>query len=480
MDNNQKMSMFISEARKELMAVNSFPINEFPIEMEATEPTSLNTDSITQQLNDLGLTCSETTGRRLEQNINDVINNIGKGSLQSFGVYSYQPASTQRIQAMIQNLNNEDEIAAQLMEQEYVRTAEGNWIEKGTGQFDAKLRVICQKDNYEYLKSNFADFPYCEVVQQTYESQENTVSAIKQFFVNVASSCTASTVEGIDETTLKAVFSNALAMINESTDLSNFSVTNQNRVITLLKDYNVTTKEADGVGIAVCEWDLSITNYQQKKESVRHDTKVTVRSRSVLYRDPAILLKHYNAVKAIYKGVNSLIAQSFQIVSEVQVFNSLPAACEDTFIASLPCESDQDSADVIVLYKGDLQKIGILDNSHSASQSTFTKTMTSGFLMSSTIGFSHQINFEVNAEVVKFGTSISYNISMTEQWSKQNTETISFTVPANQKAYLYQVTILCARLRLDSKTATYRYIDYGKFDTNAYVTSDTPLYENNM
>ena len=93
------------------------------------------------------------------------------------------------------------------------------------------------------------------------------------------------------------------------------------------------------------------------------------------------------------------------------------------------------------------------------------------------VGLSAEINFEINAAVCKIGAKFGFNVSLTDQWSKSQTETISFRIPAGERAFLYQVTILCARLRLDTKTGKYSYVEYGKFLTDAYKTSKKPLYE---
>ena len=63
------------------------------------------------------------------------------------------------------------------------------------------------------------------------------------------------------------------------------------------------------------------------------------------------------------------------------------------------------------------------------------------------VGLSAEINFEINAAVCKVGAKFGFNVSLTDQWSKSQTETISFRIPAGERAFLYQVTILCARLR---------------------------------
>ena len=152
----------------------------------------------------------------------------------------------------------------------------------------------------------------------------------------------------------------------------------------------------------------------------------------------------------------------------------------NTFIKSVPCESDTEHMDVMVFYSADVQKVGFLDNTDSEAAATYTKSLRSGFMTQSTVGFSTEINFEINAEVVKMGAKFGFNTSLTDQWSENQTETISFQVPAGKRAFLYQVTLQCARLRLDTETGKYSYIEYGKFITDAYKTTNDPLYEDSL
>lgn len=134
----------------------------------------------------------------------------------------------------------------------------------------------------------------------------------------------------------------------------------------------------------------------------------------------------------------------------------------------------------MVFYSSDLQKVGFIDNTLSEAETTYSKSLTSGFMTQTTVGISAEVNFEISAQVCKVGAKFGFNVSMTDQWSKSQTEAISFHIPAGKRAFLYQVTLLCARLRLDAKTGKYSYVEYGKFLTDAYKTSEKPLYEEDI
>ena len=207
---------------------------------------------------------------------------------------------------------------------------------------------------------------------------------------------------------------------------------------------------------------------------------MTISARSLLYGDINTLNAHYAMALARVKGACCLLHNSIPIVSEVTVYDSLPPADMETFINSLPCKTDAEYAEVIVFYSSDLQKVGFIDNSLSDTETTYSKSLTSGFMTQSTVGISAEVNFEINAQVFKAGAKFGFNVSLTDQWSKSQTETISFRIPAGKRAFLYQVTILCARLRLNAKTGKYSYVEYGKFLTDAYKTSEKPLYEGDI
>jgi hypothetical protein len=481
------MDIIISNARSAVSNVNKIHIDKVPIKLESCTPTPLDPEQLTTQLNDMGLYCSETRGERLAQNIEEVTTQIGVGPLETFGIYKDEKALTMEKVKSLRSANNSvmalnknnSTLLAVMLEENYTKQADGSWTEGAIGQFSAKLQVLQQIDNYNYLKQNALDFPYAESPAQTVKQDVTTVQAIKDLFTKTATACTAATVDGINKTTLDATFSNALVSINESVFDTDYDTKN-NRVITLLLNYDPSTQECDGVGVVTCEWHISVQNYKEKKKNPRHETVITVSARSMLYQDVNLLNKHYNMVMAMHKGVNCLLDKSIHIISEVEVYDKLPPANEDTFINSLPCLSETDHAEVIVFYNSDIQKKGFLDNTNSSADTKYSKSISSGFQISTSLSFSYETNFEINAEVVKAGCKFGYNVSLTTQWSTEQTNSIEFSVPAGKKAFLYQVTVLCAKLRLDSKTGKYSYVEYGKFLTDAYKTSDKPLYEDNM
>ena len=192
-----------------------------------------------------------------------------------------------------------------------------------------------------------------------------------------------------------------------------------------------------------------------------------------------MLDRHFRALLAWIK-LKRVVDNSFDIIDEVTVFDSLPPANSDTFMQSLLCTTDENYTDAMVFYSSDVQKIGHIDNTGSNATAKYVKSVTSGFVTSIAFGMSTETNVELNAEVVKVGTKIGFHVSLTDQWTKTQTETIEFNVPAGSSAFLYQVIIQCARLRLNNATGKYSYVDHGKFLTNSYKTTDKPLYEDKL
>lgn len=470
------MALVLSEARKN----RGIHIDKIPISLDRCTATKLEPAELTKQLNAMGLSCEETYGENLKNNIEEVISQIDLGELTTFGVYKDQgglkmeqlPNNTLSALSGQNALND-------LLANRFEQSAEGSWSEGSTAKFSSKLLVLQQIDNYNYLKQQAADFPYAEDPEREIKKKVSTVDAIKDMFVQAATTCSAATVQGIDRTTLEATFSNALIGLNESVLSCNYDVTN-NRVIMLLYNYDPKTRDCDGVGVVTCNWRLRIRNYKEKKKEIEHTTILQIGARSLLYEDTDALDRHYAMALARNKGACCLLDRSIPVVSKIEVFDSLPPANMDTFINSLPCETETEHADVWVFYSSDLQKEGFIDNTLSDTETTYSKSMTSGFMTQSTVGISTEINFEISAEVVKAGAKFGFNVSMTDQWSKSQTETISFRIPAGKQAFLYQVTLLCAKLRLNNKTGKYSYIEYGKFLTDAYKTSEKPLYEENV
>lgn len=162
---------------------------------------------------------------------------------------------------------------------------------------------------------------------------------------------------------------------------------------------------------------------------------------------------------------------------EVTIFQERPNATKDTFDQSVIYESGSDERLAVVLYAPDLQNIGSIDNTKSAASATYLRSVTEGFSVGSTITFSSTFSVEVSAEVFKASMQLGMSISFTAQYNKSTTESVSFTVPAGKKAFLYQGYLRTVILKHDVGRGTYAYVPNsdGRFLSNLTVTADKPV-----
>jgi hypothetical protein len=130
--------------------------------------------------------------------------------------------------------------------------------------------------------------------------------------------------------------------------------------------------------------------------------------------------------------------------------------------------------DTVILYHGDIHLLYAMDNTDSPAESTFEKSITEGFTFAAQQTLSSEMSFEAGCDIVKAGFKMSLSVSFTEQWNKTITETVSFTVPAGEKAFAYQAYINTSILRYTPGDQSYRYIDSAKFLTSSLKTVKTP------
>jgi hypothetical protein len=441
------------------------PRKKIAISLKQATPTALTVAKLKEQLTDVGLTCKDADTDKLAGYITDVKEQLPVGKIQAYSICqpntSAQPAAN----------------AFGLVSLE-ATSSTGNWEPDDTGiGYGPKLEYIQYGTHFDWLKRNRPSFMGVEENDQ-YHDKYDTVDAVKQLFVKVGSVASATLVKGIDKDAIEAVLSNAIA------PLSNPNVFNydrhESRVIFLVENYNPQTQEADAVGVLTIEWHLKIRDYQEKKKNPQHETWLSVRSRSVLYSSLEDMNADYEAARTFFKDKSfaGLTANAIPKVSKVTIFNSLPPATADTFRQSLPKKSTTNFLDVIVLYAPNLQNVGSIDNTNSATTTTYSSSVTSGFTLSTSQTISAEAYFEASAEVVKAGFKIGLSIAFTEQWSSSQTTEFSFSVPGGKKAFTYQGYLMSRVLRFDAATGNYNYQpEVGRFVTNILSTSDVPLVD---
>ncbi|HWV46313.1 MAG TPA: hypothetical protein VN039_09905 [Nitrospira sp.] len=129
-------------------------------------------------------------------------------------------------------------------------------------------------------------------------------------------------------------------------------------------------------------------------------------------------------------------------------------------------------------FESDVQNIGSIDNTNSATTTTYASSVTSGFTFSTSQTISAEASFEASAEVVKVGFKVGLSISFTEQWSSSQTTEFSFSVPGGKRAFTYQGYLLSRILRYDPSTDNYTYLsEVARFVTNILSPSEVPLVD---
>ena len=430
------------------------------IPLKPATPTPLTAEGLQAQLRNIGLNCPDTFLPNLRQHIEEVKTQIPNGSIQSYGIMT--PAVS----------------GASLAAVFLTDSATGNWEPDGEGLgYNTELGFIQNEQHFSWLmdKNNRPLFTGVESKPPQYTSRVPTIDAVKTMFVNVGVDASATLVKGIDKTTLEAVLANAIAPLNDqnATDYNQPGC----KVIFLVDNYNSTTQAADGIGVLAIEWTLSITDYLVKKQAPQHDAALTIKSRSVLYADLDVMMADFEAAR-LHFNVNAFSGLlSIPIKRpKVTIFPSRPPAVKDTFDQSIPIKSTTTELEVIVLYSPDLQIIGSIDNTASATTTTYSQAVTQGFTFTASQSLSVAASLEANFEVVKAGVTVTAEISFTEEWSKSSTISMSFEVPAGKKAFNYQGYIIAEILSYDTSSNTFSYKGgSARCLTNVLTSRDTPI-----
>ena len=478
------------------------PRRTVPIGLVQATPTVLTVDSLKKQLTEIGLTCPDSAKDKLEEYILEVKAALPEGRTQTYGILG--PVLPVSKTAGLSFAELADRVASLDRPSRLATlddTSTGNWEPDATGDgYATTLEYIQFEEHFNWLKDNRSSFTGVVDNPPTMTGKYGTVDAVKQLFVEVGTTASATLVNGLDHASIESTLSNAIAPLNEA-GVSNYDVTDS-RVIFLVENYNPSTQQADGIGVLTIQWHLTIKDYKEKKQNPQHDTSLTIKSRSVLYSSLDDLYGDYDAAAAHFggpprraqtgggaatvaatqpvpAGVASSARDAFTAIppapAKLKIFDALPPADADTFRQSLPTLSTTNNLQAIVLYAPDLQNVGSIDNTTSAATTTYSQSVTSGFTFSTTQTFSAQMSVEASVEVVKASLTVGFSLSFTEQWSSSKTTTIQFSVPPGKLAFTYQGYLLSALLQYDASSGKYSYLSSARFLTDVLATSEAPL-----
>lgn len=446
---------------------NVIPRKGIRISCEVGTPAKLTPELMSKQLHDIGLYCKFTTPEVLEGLIKEVEDRLPKGRNEAFGIYIYDPEKVNLDSYSLANFKP-------TLECPFIGASEkidASWIpsEDALGYMD-QLYTVLVKSNFDKLKEHFKNFAHYEKAEETTTKKDTTEGAIKDFFAETLTTASNCMVSGIAVDDMKATCTRLITPQLKQDD--NYSISDT-FVIFLLKNYD--GKYADSIGAVALDWKLVITNYKNKK-SAKHETSLTLSARAVTYDDAAVLQKHVDYLESLKNflcmGLNSIPPKT----NKVKIYDTLPPAGYDAFFTGIPqVNSGSGQVETIVLYAANLDEVGIVDNSASKAACSYSISLTTGFTNSESLSLGEELYMEAGCEILKVGVKINMNATFTQETSKSHTETITYTVPAETIAYLYQGFIQCAILSMDIKTGEFKYVSKGKYLTNFFKTSLTPL-----
>lgn len=443
-----------------------FPVSQIPLDLTKDTPTKVDVAELRQELNAIGLTCRETTLSRLEKSKNEVLDRISDGEFEGFQFY--HTADKAQIARHVQG-------GKPLLSLDQVVLLDGvphaEWKPSSTVPFSELLYAVGQPGHFDLLKEQYLTFPGQES-NQTYTGQRTTVEAIKDIFVEIANNIASAIVTGLNKPLMEAALANILRPVPEGA--TNYDSGLQNRSILLVTGYD--GKYAQGIGVVNVEYRLQIKDYKEKKKGRHNESTLNVAVRAVTYTELKELEAEVAFLKAHLKN-RMFVPEGIPVPdSRVTVYKDLPAACYDTFIHALPLEqTENDILPVLVLFGPDLENVGFADNTGSKSSVSYSKTITSGF--TSSLGFKLGAGIKMSAGVVfaKSEVTVNMEISFTAQWNTSQSETITYTIPGGEKAYLYQGCLHCAVLTYNVKTMQYHYDIPTIFRTNIIKTTEKSI-----
>ena len=438
------------------------PVAPISIDLQPAIPTALTAEVLGAELNAIGLKCQYTTPPILSKLMDQVVNQLPNGQLESYRLIRPAKNPANRIEGFVEN---------------YEVSSTGNWTIQDTA-YDTTLEYIQYPTHFEWLKKTYpASFTGISETSPADNLKASTVDAIKKFFVDTLTMASSVVLKGINIDTLKSVLSNVINSLPQ--DIKDYNESDS-RSIFLVDNYNPTTKSADAIGVVGFSWTLTIQDYQaSSNQPILHNTTLNIQARGVMYADLAQMNADFNNAKTHF-GNNSF--QLFDIPipqsSEIKIYPVQPPATADTFMNSLPLISKTNYIDHIVMFAPDLQAIASIDNTSSTNAANYLKSVSTGYTFTATQTISITAGFEVTVEVVKASLSLTFSFGFSEQWSTLVQETINFSVPAGKKGFLYQGTLVSRILRYDPSNNTYSYMDMGTLKTSVFAVTDAPVLPN--
>lgn len=303
------------------------PVFKIPIDLTKDTPSKVTPEELKKELNDIGLRCGETRVEKLEQYIRETLDQFPDGKVQGFGIYEYRPPAAEEFFEKGFTTKSLFDLAVSIDD------LHSNWKPDDAVPYMTKLAIIGVPEHFDCLKEKYTGFAGCKQ-SQTYDENDTTVNAVKSQFTRIATSISSTLIDELDKNQMEAVFSKIIAPVDPGS--ANYDSGLQNRNIYLVKGY--TEHECEAIGIINVEYQLKIYDYKDKK-TLHKSYHLDVTVRTSLYNDLNPLYAEVEFIKSTFKNAMFFSKFSIPLNVDVKIYDTLPPACEDTFIHS--CRSSR-------------------------------------------------------------------------------------------------------------------------------------------
>lgn len=278
-----------------------FGPSHIKVNLTPATATELTPALMMAQMQNIGLNCAQINEQNMQQYITYVNSQLPNGAIQSFAIKapagSFAGSVAQPMVLLATPPGGTRSLAAAVPPLD--TSATGNWTIDADGDgYGPNLEVIQYPDHFMWLYNNRATNGFLGNYQppQTYTGDYPNAEAIQNLFVNAGMIASSTLVKGMDQSSLNAALSNAIAPLANA-NLADYNQSGS-RTIFLVDNYNTTTGYADGLGVLFFSWTLQISDYKRKTKDGgdTHPTVLVIQAGSVLYSDPGPLCHDYFSV----------------------------------------------------------------------------------------------------------------------------------------------------------------------------------------
>jgi len=268
-DQNLDMHAVISDTICDCDFIDGIKI---PIKLIEYIPTVLDIEVLSAQLEKSRLS-EEIIAKKLKGDIDDIMNQLKFGNSKSFGIFKKNHLG------------------------KFILDANCSYTGDDNEGYLSKMLII--NDHFDYLKGEEYNFPSAQYPVIEKSGNVSLEESIRYLFTIVGSASVSifsqvgqSLKLCVGRKTIESLFSRVLSDFGLSKD--NY-VNNNDRIIAVVCNYDNEKEECDGIGIIHCKWSLKIDDYNKGYRVYPYKLDVSVNA--FMYKDVALLDKHYNKVK---------------------------------------------------------------------------------------------------------------------------------------------------------------------------------------